>query len=248
MRFLYYNLITDRKERSERKGNKTEMKILIAEDDESLRHALVTMLSKNNYAVDAVNNGGDALEYLRSDIYDAAVLDIMMPVIDGISVLARIRKEHHSVPVLLLTAKSEIDDKINGLDAGANDYLTKPFDMRELLARLRVLTRKSDIQQGNILTYGNISLNTQSFELSAPGGSYKLANKEYQTMLLLMRNPDTILSPSRFLENIWDPDSRAEDNTVWTYISYLRRKLEAIGADVHIATVRGAGYILEAGV
>lgn len=208
------------------------MKILIAEDDASLRRALVSILQKNNYTVEAVDNGGDAFDYLCSGLYDAAILDIMMPVMDGVSVLVQARKERVATPVLLLTAKSEIDDKITGLDAGANDYLTKPFDMRELLARLRVLTRKSDVQQNNVISFGNTSLNTQSFELSAPGGSYKLANKEYQTMLLFMRNPRVVISSSRVLENIWDPDSRAEDNTVWTYISYLRRKLEAIGADV----------------
>lgn len=221
------------------------MKILIAEDDASLRRALVSILQKNNYTVEAVDNGGDAFDYLCSGLYDAAILDIMMPVMDGVSVLVQARKERVATPVLLLTAKSEIDDKITGLDAGANDYLTKPFDMRELLARLRVLTRKSDVQQNNVISFGNTSLNTQSFELSAPGGSYKLANKEYQTMLLFMRNPRVVISSSRVLENIWDPDSRAEDNTVWTYISYLRRKLEAIGSDVQILTMRGAGYILE---
>lgn len=221
------------------------MKILIVEDDASLRRALVSILQKNNYTVEAVDNGGDAFDYLCSGLYDAAILDIMMPVMDGVSVLIQARKERVATPVLLLTAKSEIDDKITGLDAGANDYLTKPFDMRELLARLRVLTRKSDVQQNNVISFGNTSLNTQSFELSAPGGSYKLANKEYQTMLLFMRNPRVVISSSRVLENIWDPDSRAEDNTVWTYISYLRRKLEAIGSDVQIRTMRGAGYILE---
>ncbi|MGN0649109.1 MAG: response regulator transcription factor [Oscillospiraceae bacterium] len=221
------------------------MKILIAEDDTSLRKALVSILQKNNYSVEAVDNGGDALTYLSSELYDAAILDIMMPVMDGVTVLVRARQEHNTTPVLLLTAKSEIDDKITGLDAGANDYLTKPFDMRELLARLRVLTRKTAVQQNNIISFGNSTLNTQSFELSAPSGSYKLANKEYQTMLLFMRNPRVVISSSKVLENIWDPDSRAEDNTVWTYISYLRRKLEAIGADVQIRTVRGAGYILE---
>lgn len=221
------------------------MKILIVEDDASLRRALVSILQKNNYTVEAVDNGGDAFDYLCSGLYDAAILDIMMPVMDGVSVLVQARKERVATPVLLLTAKSEIDDKITGLDAGANDYLTKPFDMRELLARLRVLTRKSDVQQNNVISFGNTSLNTQSFELSAPNGSYKLANKEYQTMLLFMRNPRVVISSSRVLENIWDPDSRAEDNTVWTYISYLRRKLEAIGSDVQILTMRGAGYILE---
>ncbi len=147
--------------------------------------------------------------------------------------------------MLLLTAKSEIDDKVSGLDAGANDYLTKPFDVRELLARIRAMTRQPDVQQNSVLSFGNTSLNTGSFELSAPGGSYKLANKEYQTMLLLMRNPRRIIPQSHILENIWDPDSRAEDNTVWTYISYLRKKLAAIGSDLKISTMRGAGYILE---
>ena len=221
------------------------MKILIAEDDTSLRKVLVSILQKNNYSVEAVDNGGDALSYLTSGLYDAAILDIMMPVMDGVTVLVRARQEHNTTPVLLLTAKSEIDDKITGLDAGAIDYLTKPFDMRELLARIRVLTRKINVQQDNTISFGNTSLNTQSFELSAPSGSYRLANKEYQTMLLFMRNPRVVISPSRVLENIWDPDSRAEDNTVWTYISYLRRKLEAIGADIQIRNVRGAGYILE---
>ena len=222
------------------------MKILIAEDDESLQKALSSILQKNNYSVDTVDNGRDAYEFLRSGFYDAAVFDVMMPIMDGVTALSKARNENIKTPVLLLTAKSDIDDKITGLDAGANDYLTKPFDVRELLARLRVLTRKAEIQATNVLTYGNVSLNTESFELSTKKGDYKLANKEYQTMLLLMRNPEKLIPPSRFLENIWDPDSRAEDNTVWTYISYLRRKLEAIGADVSINTRRGAGYILEA--
>lgn len=131
------------------------------------------------------------------------------------------------------------------MDSGANDYLTKPFDVRELLARVRVLTRKNEVQQNSILVYGNTSLNTGSFELSAPGGQYRLASKEYQVMHLLMRNPGVVLSADRFLENIWDIDSRAEENTIWTYIFYLRRKLEAIEANVQIRTMRGVGYVLE---
>ena len=221
------------------------MKLLIAEDDASLRKVLVTILQKNNYSVDAVDNGGDALDAMRTGLYDAAILDIMMPVMDGISVLTHARRKHCTTPVLLLTAKSEIDDKVMGLDAGANDYLTKPFDLRELLARVRVLTRKAEVQQTHLLTCGNTTLDTCSFTLYAPGGNYKLANKEYQTMLLLMQNPGQVLSSGQFLENIWNPDSRAEDNTVWTYISYLRRKLEAIDANVQIRTVRGVGYLLE---
>lgn len=223
------------------------MKVLIAEDDDSLRDALTSILQKNNYSVDSVNNGKDAYEFLCSGYYDAAIFDVMMPVMDGVTALGKARKDKNTTPVLLLTAKAEVDDKITGLDAGANDYLTKPFDVRELLARLRVLTRKSDVQTTNILNYGNVSLNTKSFVLFTKSGEYKLANKEYQTMLLLMRNPEKLITSSRFLENIWDPDSKAEDNTVWTYISYLRRKLEALGANISINTRRGAGYILEEG-
>ncbi len=221
------------------------MKILIAEDDPSLRKVLFTLLEKSGYCVDAVSNGQDALDYLRIGCYEAAILDIMMPRIDGLQVLSTIRREKNSTPVLMLTAKSEIDDKVTGLDMGANDYLTKPFDLRELLARLRVLTRKVEIQQTHILELGNTRLDTGSHRLSAPGGSYQLANKEYQAMLLLMRNPRIFLSPNQFLENIWDPDSRAESNTVWTYISYLRRKLSAIDSDLQITTHRSSGYCLE---
>ena len=221
------------------------MKILIAEDDVSLRRVLTAMLQKNNYSVDAVDNGADALEYLRSGIYDGAILDVMMPALDGVQVIAAARREHIVTPVLLLTAKSEIDDKICGLDAGANDYVTKPFDMRELLARLRALTRLERMQTGSAVTVGNLSLDTRSFVLSGPGGSFPLANKEYQTMLLFLRNPGVVIAQSRILENIWSPDSRAEENTVWTYISYLRRKLEALEANVEIRTKRGCGYVLE---
>ena len=221
------------------------MKILIAEDDPSLRRVLVALLEKSNYSTDAVADGLEALEYLRVGSYDGAILDIMMPKMDGFQVLSTIRQEKNTVPVLMLTAKAEIEDKVTGLDLGANDYLTKPFDLRELLARLRVLTRPSETRQTNLLELGNTRLDTNSFVLSAPGGSYRLANKEYQTMSLLMRNPNVLVAPGRFLENIWNPDSRAEDNTVWTYISYLRRKLAAIGSDLQITTRRNAGYMLE---
>lgn len=221
------------------------MKILIAEDDVSLRRVLTAMLQKNNYCVDAVDNGADALEYLRSGMYDGAILDVMMPALDGVQVIAAARREHIATPVLLLTAKSEIDDKICGPDAGANDYVTKPFDMRELLARLRALTRLERTQTGSAVAVGNLSLDTRSFVLSGPGGSFPLANKEYQTMLLFLRNPGVVIAQSRILENIWSPDSRAEENTVWTYISYLRRKLEALEANVEIRTKRGCGYVLE---
>jgi len=221
------------------------MRILIAEDDSSLRRALLSIMQKNNYTADAVDNGGDALDYLMSGSYDAAVLDIMMGGMDGVEVLRRARKASVTTPVLFLTAKAEIDDKIAGLDAGAGDYLTKPFDVRELLARLRALTRKSGVQQTSVLSFGNTTLDTGAFELVAPGGSYRLVGMEYQTMLLFMRNPGSVITSERILENICNEESRAEENTVWTYVSYLRRKLEAIRADITIRTMRGSGYVLE---
>lgn len=221
------------------------MRILIAEDDSSLRRALLSIMQKNNYTADGVDNGGDALDYIMSGSYDAAVLDIMMSGMDGVEVLRRARKAGIMTPVLFLTARAEIDDKITGLDAGADDYLTKPFDVRELLARLRVLTRKNTLQQTSVLSCGNTTLDTESFVLSAPGGSYRLVGKEYQTMLLLMRSPGVVIAAERILENIWAEESRAEENTVWTYVSYLRRKLEAIRSDLTIRTMRGSGYVLE---
>mgnify|MGYP004621293629 CR=1 FL=1 len=221
------------------------MRLLLAEDDQSLRNVLVRILEKNNYCVDAVDNGRDALEFLQTGFYDAVIMDIMMPYIDGVTVVSRIRANKNTVPVLLLTAKSEIDDKIIGLDTGANDYLTKPFDVRELLARIRVLTRKADMQQSNLISFGNVMLDTKAFVLSTSKGNYQLSNKEYQTMNMLMRNPNKVISASEFLERIWPEDSIAEENTIWTYISYLRRKLESIDADITIHTIRGAGYILE---
>ena len=221
------------------------MRLLIAEDDSSLRRALVSILEKNNYTVDAVDNGADALEYLSSFPYDAAVLDIMMSMMDGIEVLRNVRKRGNRVPVLFLTAKAGIDDKITGFDAGGDDYLTKPFDMRELLARLRVLTRKTTFCQSNIITIGNTSLDTEKYILRTPYSSYRLSNKEYQTMLLFMRNPGVVITSTRILESIWESDSKAGENTVWTYVSYLRRKLEALSSDITILTMRGAGYVLE---
>ena len=221
------------------------MRILLAEDDKSLSHAIETILKKNNYAVDVVFNGRDALTYLESDLYDAVILDIMMPYIDGVTVLKTVRKNNNHVPILLLTAKHQIEDKVEGLDAGANDYLTKPFDFRELLARLRCIMRVPEVQNSNTLRIGNVTLDDVTCVLSTPLGSYQLANKEFQMMKLFMSSPGQIISADRFLEKIWDMDSSAEMNTVWTYVSYLRRKLEAISANVQITTKRNLGYALE---
>lgn len=221
------------------------MRLLLAEDEASLSKAIVTILEKNNYSVDAVYNGEDALVYLESDNYDGVILDIMMPKLDGFSVLTQLRARGNMIPVLILTARSEVDDKVRGLDSGANDYLTKPFSTRELLARIRVMTRSQTAQPDSQLHFGNITLDRASFELSSPGGSFRLANKEFQMMELLMSNSGHLIKTERFLEKIWGYDSDVEINVVWVYISYLRKKLTALHADIQIKAMRNAGYSLE---
>ena len=220
------------------------MRILLVEDDRSLSRAVSTILQKNNYSVDCVENGQMALDYLEKDIYDAVIMDIMMPVMDGITALKNLRKRGSNIPVLMLTAKTEIDDKVEGLDNGANDYLTKPFDTRELLARLRVLTR-NERQHDSVMTLGNITLNTSTCELSSATDSFLLTNKEYQMMLMFMNNKEQVISAEHFMEKIWDSESDSDISTVWTYISYLRRKLEALKSDYSIATRRNMGYYLK---
>lgn len=221
------------------------MRILLAEDERSLSRAVVALLERSNYAVDAVYDGVEALEYLDSGNYDALILDIMMPRLDGLSVLKQLRQRGNPIPVLILTAKSEIDDKVEGLDSGANDYLTKPFSTRELLARLRAITRTQTSQVSSVLRFGNVALDQTSFELSSPSGSYRLANKEYQMMELLLMNPGQTISTERFLEKIWGYDTETELNVVWVYISYLRKKLVALNANVRIQAARNVGYRVE---
>ena len=175
------------------------MRLLLAEDEAALSKALTAILERNNYSVDSVCDGQAALEYLESDNYDGVILDIMMPKLDGITVLRKLRQKGSLVPVLLLTAKSEVDDKVLGLDAGANDYLTKPFHSRELLARIRAMTRTQTAHPDSQLQMGNVVLNRASFELSTPSGSYRLANKEFQMMEMLMSNPKCLISSERFM-------------------------------------------------
>lgn len=221
------------------------MRLLLAEDEQALSKALVTILERNNYSVDAVYDGQAALEYLQADNYNGVILDIMMPKVDGINVLKTIRKQGNCVPVLLLTAKSEIDDKVSGLDAGANDYLTKPFHPRELLARIRAMTRNASVQPDARLMFGNVILDQATFELSTPAGSFRLANKEFQMMELLMSNKQNVISAERFMEKIWGYDSDSEINVVWVYISYLRKKLASLHANIQIKAIRNVGYLLE---
>ena len=222
------------------------MRILLAEDERSLSRAVVALLERNNYSADAVYDGEEALAYLEAGNYDGVILDIMMPKMDGLEVLRRLRAAGNPIPVLLLTAKSEVEDKVKGLDMGANDYLTKPFSTAELMARVRAMTRsQAGGQTTSRLTLGNITLDQASFELSSPQGSYRLANKEYQIMELLLRNPRQIIPSERFLERIWGYDSDVELSVVWVYISYLRKKLTALQADIQIRAIRNAGYALE---
>lgn len=221
------------------------MRLLLAEDEKALSKALVTILERNNYSVDAVYDGQAALEYLEMDNYDGVILDIMMPKVDGITVLKKIRKKGNLIPVLLLTAKSEVDDRVAGLDAGANDYLPKPFHSKELLARIRAMTRTQMAQTDSKLKIGNVILDTATFELSTNSGSFRLANKEFQMMELMISNPNQLISSERFFERIWGYDCKAEINVVWVYISYLRKKLAVLHANIQIKAVRNAGYSLE---
>lgn len=221
------------------------MRLLLAEDEKVLSNVLVTILKHNNYSVDAVYNGQDALDYLDTEMYDALILDIMMPKIDGLTVLKIIRGKNNKIPVLLLTAKSEIDDKVLGLDLGADDYLTKPFVTQELLARIRAITRRQANLQDNLLKYGDIQLDRVSFDIIGPSGKILLTAKEFQIMEMFLKNPSQIISAEKFMEKIWGFDSKTEINVVWTYISYLRKKLKLLNSQVYIKAVRNLGYLLE---
>ena len=220
------------------------MRILLAEDEVSLARAVVRILEKSNYSAEAVHNGVDALQFLENGEYDLAILDIMMPKMDGITVVKKLRQQGNNIPIIMLTAKSEIDDKVLGLDSGANDYMTKPFDAKELLARIRVLTRGQHLADSR-LHFGNISLDRASFTLSSPSGSFRLANKEFQMMEILLSNPRNLVSSERLMEKIWGYETDAEINVVWVYISYLRKKLASLNANVQIKSSRNAGYTLE---
>ncbi|MBQ7862524.1 MAG: response regulator transcription factor [Clostridia bacterium] len=221
------------------------MRLLLAEDEKELSKALCAVLKHNNYSVDPVYNGQDALDYGLCENYDGIILDIMMPKMDGLEVLRRLRENGISTPVIFLTAKSEIEDRITGLDTGADDYLTKPFNMGELLARLRALTRRKSEYSPNLLTFGNISLNRETFELTSGEASVRLGNKEFQMMEMLLSNPARLISTEQFMERIWGYETEAEINVVWVYISYLRKKLSSLNASVEIKAVRGVGYTLE---
>lgn len=221
------------------------MRLLLAEDEKDLSRALVAVLGRNNYTVDAVYNGGDAYEYAMATDYDAIILDIMMPVMDGLTVLRKLREKKLDTPVILLTAKSEVEDRVEGLDAGADDYLPKPFVMAELLARLRAITRRRGEVTLEEMSFGDIKLNLASAELSGEKGSYRLTHKEFQVMEILMKQPGTLISAERLLDKVWGYEADVEINVVWVAISSLRKKLVQLKSNISIEAVRGIGYTLK---
>lgn len=224
------------------------MRILLVEDEEYMAQAVAQVLEKNNYTVDLAHDGEYGLDCALSGIYDIIILDIMLPGRSGLEILKTLRQKKIAVPVLLLTAKSETEDKVTGLDLGADDYLTKPFEMQELLARLRVLARrKQEITVQSGYEFGDVLLNPYTLSLFCGSQSFKLTLKESQLLEMLMDARGGVISKDRIIEKVWGFDSEAEDRHVEVYISFLRKKLKALGANTSIETVRGIGYALRAG-
>lgn len=221
------------------------MKLLYAEDEISMSEAVKDILEYHNYSVDAVYDGEEALEFARLEHYNGIILDVMMPKLNGLQVLQKLRAEGCKTSVLLLTAKSEVEDRIEGLDMGADDYLPKPFVMGELLARIRAMLRRREEFTPDILNCGNISLNIQSYELSGNGQSFVLPKIEYKMMEALMLNRGIFLSTEDLLVKVWGYNCEADIGVVWVYISYLRKRLSALKANVEIKAKRNVGYTLE---
>ena len=217
------------------------MKLLLAEDEIAMSEAVVDILNYHKYSVDAVYDGEDALYYARSQRYDGIILDVMMPKLDGLSVLRQLRRENNATPVLLLTARSEVEDRIGGLDAGADDYLPKPFAASEF----RALVRRSGAYAPSALHLGNCTLDCGQYLIKTEFDEARLNNKEYQLAELFFRHPRQIFSSEHLMEKIWGTDSETEIDVIWTYIGFLRKKLKQIGANVEIRTIRGAGYAME---
>lgn len=222
------------------------MKLLLVEDEKQLSEALSQILVNNKYSVDCVYDGENGLEYALTDIYDVIILDIMLPKLNGLEILRRIRRENISTPVLLLTAKDSVDDKVTGLDLGADDYLPKPFDPKELLARLRAISRrKREVINDNLLIFGDISLNLSNYDLSCKDNTITLTQKEFEILNYFMQRPKNIVSKDDLITKLWGFDSDIEYNNIEVYISFLRKKLIFINSSVKITTIRRAGYKLE---
>ncbi len=221
------------------------MRVLIAEDEVSTAKALKVLLEKSKFAVDIVHNGTDAWSYVSSGSYEVVVLDIMMPGMSGLEVLTKMRRAGNKTPVLMLTAKAEIEDRVAGLDAGADDYLPKPFATSELIARVRALGRRSEAYSDTLQKLGNLTLDGNRYEMKVGDKSVNLTNKEYQLMELFISHPGFVFSTEHLMDKIWGLDSESEIDVVWTHIGFVRKKLRSLDADVEIKTIRGAGYSLE---
>lgn len=221
------------------------MRVLIAEDELGLAKGLRFLLEKNNFTVDLVHNGRDALEFFHAAAYDALVLDIMMPEKDGLAVLTEIRREGSAVPVMMLTARAEIEDRVQGLELGADDYLPKPFATQEFLARVKALVRRNAGYTGTALSFGGACLDCSRYQLRCGEKTVRLNNKEFQLLELFFRHPHVVFSTEHIMDRLWDMESAAGIEVVWTYIGFVRRKLRELEADVEIRTVRGAGYSLD---
>ena len=221
------------------------MKILLAEDEESLARGLKYLLEKQHYLVDIAGDGEEALELIDCVEYDALVLDIMMPYKSGMNVLREVRRRNSSVPIMMLTAKAQISDRVAGLEAGADDYLPKPFATQEFLARVKTLMRRRTAYTENFVSYGNVRLDCGRYELSGNDICEKLSNKEFQLLEMFIRNPGVVFSTERLLKNAWGLDTETGIGAVWVYIGFIRKKLNNIHADIEIRTIRGAGYSLQ---
>ncbi len=221
------------------------MRILIAEDEVATAKALKLLLEKSKYSVDIVHNGNDAWDYVSDGGYEVVVLDIMMPGLNGIEVLKKMRNNGIKTPVLMLTAKAEIEDRVAGLEAGADDYLPKPFATNELIARIKALGRRSENYTDSVKKAGNLELDGNRYEMRVKDKSVSLSNKEYQLMELFVLHPGFVFSTEHLMDKIWGLDSESDIDVVWTHIGFVRKKLRSLDANVEIKTIRGAGYSLE---
>lgn len=221
------------------------MKLLIAEDDPKLLKSLIHILETNKFSVDGVNNGDDALSYGLTGEYDGLILDIMMPGMDGLKVLQSLRASNITTPALFLTARTEVSDRVEGLDAGADDYLPKPFSTVELLARIRAMLRRKDTYLPDLLTVGSVTLNRSTYQLGFGNELQSLSGKEFQILEMLMQQPGVIISSERFITHLWGWDTSVDISVIWVHISNLRKKISAINAPMEICFIRNAGYVLE---
>lgn len=221
------------------------MKLLVAEDDPKLLKSLVHILEHNRFSVDGVSNGEDALEYGQTGEYDGLILDIMMPGLDGLQVLQTLRRNGIKTPALFLTARTEISQRVEGLDAGADDYLPKPFSSAELLARIRAMLRRKDTYLSDLLAIGSVILNRSTYQLVFQDKIQTLSGKEFQILEMMMQAPGTIIPTDRFITHLWGWDTNVDTSVVWVHISNLRKKISAIGAPMEIRFIRNAGYVLE---